>query len=97
LLLPGPGSFLDAGGIVFMTASGGAFNICATLPPYPGYSCGSSGYSELNIGTGAATAVTFTVLKLPEPATDVLVLAALAAMGLTTRRRKVASGRVLSN
>src|SRR5450755_3973589 len=86
LLLAGPGSFLDAGGIAFTTASGGAFNICSASPPYPGYTCGTSGYTEFNIGTGAATAVTFTVRKLPEPATAVLVLAALAAMGLTTRR-----------
>lgn len=88
LLLPGPGSLLDAGGIVFLTASGGAFNICSASPPYPGYSCGSSGYSELNIGTGGATAVTFTVHKLPEPATSALVLVALVAMGWATRRRK---------
>lgn len=90
LLLPGPGSFLDAGGIVFRTASGGAFNICATLPPYPGYSCGTRGYSEFNIATGAATSVRFTVHKLPEPATAALVLATLGAMALVTRRRKAA-------
>jgi PEP-CTERM motif len=88
LLLPGPGSFLDAGGILFRTASGGAFNICATLPAYPGYSCGTSGYSELNVFTGAATSVTFTIHKLPEPATAALVLLALGAMALTSRRRK---------
>jgi hypothetical protein len=88
LLLPGPLSFLDAGGIAFTTASGGAFNICATLPAYPGFSCGTSGYTEFNIATGAATSVTFTVQKLPEPATAALVLAALGAMALSTRRRK---------
>ncbi len=88
LLLPGPVSFLDAGGILFRTASGGVFNICATLPPYPGYSCGSSGYSELNVATGAATSVTFTAHKLPEPATGALVLAALGTMTLLSRRRK---------
>ena len=89
LLLLGPGSLLDVGGILFTTASGGAFNICGASPAFPGYVCGSSGYTEFNARTAVATSVSFTVHKLPEPTTYVLVLAALGAMGLATRWRKL--------
>jgi len=89
LLLPGPGSLLDVGGILFTTASGGAFNICGASPAFTGYVCGSSGYTEFNAKTGVANGVSFTVHKLPEPTTYVLMLAGLGAMGLAIRRRKV--------
>ena len=91
LLLPGPGSLLDAGGIAFRTLSGGTFNICGASPAYLGLFCGASGYTEFNMGSGVARTVTFTVRKVPEPATVALLLAALGAMALTTRRRKVTS------
>ncbi|MEO8523914.1 MAG: PEP-CTERM sorting domain-containing protein [Caldimonas sp.] len=97
LLLAGPGSLLDVGGILFTTASGGAFNICGASPAFTGYVCGSSGYTEFNAKTGVATGVTFTVQKLPEPTTYVLALAALGVMGLATRRRKVAVPERLSS
>lgn len=97
LLLPGPGSLLDVGGILFTTASGGAFNICGSSPAFPGFVCGTSGYTEFNVNTGAATGVTFTVRKLPEPTTYVLMLAALGVMGLAVRRRKVTGPGKLSS
>lgn len=88
LLLPGPGSLLDVGGLAFTTQSGGAFNICGASPAYPGYSCGSSGYTEFNMLTGAATLVNFTARQVPEPTT--LSLLGLGLLAGLMRRRKTA-------